>query len=130
MKPFIYISSLAVVAVSFMLTACKKEETPTATITFNEPFVNDTILAGDSVHIEGTISGSGELHGYTLSITNKTSGSTIYTGSTSNHSNAYVFHEHWLNNVTFPSNIEVKVEIELNHEGDKVSKSIQVLALN
>ena len=117
--------SIAIMSVS----SCKKEETPTATITFNEPLANDTILIGDSLHVEGTITGTGELHGYTLSITNKTSGAVLYTGSASNHSDSYAFHEHWLNNVSSTSNIEVKVEVELDHDGNKSSKTLNCLAL-
>jgi hypothetical protein len=128
MKKFIF-SVLTLSATVLLITACKKEETPTATITFNEPVANDTILNGDSLHVEGTITGTGELHGYTLSITNKTSGAVLYTGTASNHSDSYAFHEHWLNNVTSTSNIEVKVEVELDHDGNKTSKTIQAVAL-
>lgn len=128
MKKLIY--SIVVLSVSaLVVTACKKEETPTATITFNEPAVNDTVMNGDSLHVEGTIAGSGELHGYTLSITNKTTGAVLYTGTASNHSDAYSFHEHWINNVTSTSNIEVKVEVELDHDGNTTQKSTQAVAL-
>ena len=128
MKKFIF-SVLTLSATVLLITACKKDETPTATITFNEPVANDTILNGDSLHVEGTITGTGELHGYTLSITNKTSGAVLYTGTASNHSDSYAFHEHWLNNVTSTSNIEVKVEVELDHDGNKTSKTIQAVAM-
>ncbi len=122
-------SVLMISATVMLFSACKKEETPTATITFNEPVANDSILNGDNLHIEGTITGTGELHGYTLSITNKTSGAVLYTGTATNHSDSYAIHEHWLNNVTSTSNIEVKVEVELDHDGNKTSKTIQAVAL-
>jgi hypothetical protein len=128
MKKLIF-SVLTLSATVLLITACKKEETPTATITFNEPVANDTILYGDNLHIEGTITGTGELHGYTLNVTNKTSGEILYTGTASNHSDSYAFHEHWPNNVTSTSNIEVKVEVELDHDGNKTSKTIQAVAL-
>ena len=129
MKNMIFIT-MALSMVILSVSSCKKEETPTATITFNEPLANDSIANGDSLHVEGTITGTGELHGYTLSITNKTSGAILYTGSASNHSDSYAFHEHWLNNVSSTSNIEVKVEVELNHDGNKTVKAVQVVALN
>jgi hypothetical protein len=128
MKKFIF-SVLTLSATVLLITACKKDETPTATITFNEPVANDTILNGDSLHVEGTITGTGELHGYTLSITNKTSGAVLYTGTASSHSDSYTFHEHWPNKVTSTSNIEVKVEVELDHDGNKTSKTIQAVAM-
>jgi hypothetical protein len=129
MKKIIF-SAIALSLVIISISSCKKEETPTATITFNEPLTNDSITNGDSLHAEGTITGTGELHGYTLIITNKTSGAVLYTSSASNHSDSYAFHEHWLNNVSSTSNIDVKVEVELDHDGNKTAKAVQVVALN
>jgi len=128
MKQIIY-STLAVAAISILFTACKKEETPTATITFNEPLANDTVLQGDSLHVEGTIKGTGELHGYTLSITNKSTGAVVYTGTVSNHSDSYSFHEHWANNVTATAALEIKVDVELDHDGNKSSKTLNCVAV-
>jgi len=128
MKQIIY-STLAVAAISILFTACKKEETPIATITFNEPLANDTVLQGDSLHVEGTITGTGELHGYTLSITNKSTGAVVYTGTASNHSDSYAFHEHWINNVTATAALEIKVDVELDHDGNKSSKTLNCVAV-
>ena len=112
-----------------LFTACKKENKSTATINFSEPMANDSLQLGESLHVEGSISGTGELHGYTLSITNKTSGTLIYTGTVSDHKDAYAFHEHWVNNVTDTSTIEVLVEVALDHDGNKTSKNITCIAL-
>ena len=129
MKTLIF-SIFTLSATVLFLAACNKEETPTATITFNEPDANASIPNGSTLHVEGTIKGTGELHGYTLSITNKTTGALLHTGSASNHSDTYAFHEHWTNNVTSKSNIEVKVEVELDHDGNKTSETVAVVALN
>jgi hypothetical protein len=128
MKTIIF-NLFTVSAIVLLMTACKKEETPTATITINEPMANESIANGSSLHVEGSIKGTGELHGYTLVITNKTSGAVIYTGTVNNHSDSYSFHEHWTNNVTSKSNIEVKVEVELDHDGNKTSKIVTCVAL-
>jgi hypothetical protein len=47
------------------ITSCKKENSATtADINFTEITEGDTIAFGDTIHIEGTIVGDGELHGY------------------------------------------------------------------
>ena len=110
------------------LNSCKKEVTPTATLTITEPVAADTVPHGDSVHMEGTIVGSGELHGYTLQLTNLTSGQVVYSGSTDNHQNSYAFHEHWPNNVGATSNMRLTLTVNLDHDGNTTSKSVDFVA--
>lgn len=121
------IFALTVIGI-IILNSCKKEDTPTATLTIMEPVVADTVLQGDSVHMEGTILGTGELHGYTLELTNLTSGQLVYSGSTDNHQNAYAFHEHWPNNVATTSNMRLTLTVMLDHEGHSTSKTVDFVA--
>jgi hypothetical protein len=100
-----------------LIYSCDKPaEATTATINFIEPAV------GDTIHL-------GELHGYTLKIENTITSEIVKTGSTSNHAKSYVFHEHWVNNVSEPSLMKVTLEVELNHDGKKTSKELNVVCL-
>jgi hypothetical protein len=49
--------------------------------------------------------------------------------SASDHAETYSFHEHWINNVTDTTNVKILVEVEINHNGGKTSKEINVVCL-
>jgi hypothetical protein len=120
----------SLILISLFAFSCEKHtEASTATINFIEPAVGDTIHLGEELHVEGTVSGDGELHGYTLKIENTITSEIVKTGSTSNHAKSYVFHEHWVNNVSEPSLMKVTLEVELNHDGKKTSKELNVVCL-
>lgn len=127
MKKLFLITSLIGVIVT--LNSCHKNEASKADITILEPMTNDTIALNDSLHVEGTILGDGELHGYTLSYTNSTTGASLFSVASETHATSYAFHEHWLNNLTDTTIVNVKVEVELDHEGHKTSKDINIVCL-
>ena len=127
MKKLILITSLFAVIVT--LNSCHKNEASKADITIYEPTANDTVAFNDSVHFEGSILGDGELHGYTLSYTNSTTGASLFSVTAETHATSYAFHEHWLNNLTDTTVVNVKVEVEINHDGDIVSKEVNFVCL-
>jgi len=127
MKKLLY----SIILISIIAFSCNKHgEATTATINFIEPTVGDTIDFGEDLHVEGTISGDGELHGYTLKIENTITSEIVKTASTTNHAKSYVFHEHWINNVSEPTLMKVIVEVDINHDGKKASKEINVVCLS
>ena len=134
MKRYILIFALMLGA-SITFISCDKdkpgeEETPvSATITMSEPGVNDTIAQGGELHIEGLITGTGELHGYTVSITNTVSQAVLYTVTYDTHVSAYNFHEHWVNNVTDTTTVKVKVDVTKDHDGNHEIKEVDVVCL-
>jgi hypothetical protein len=122
---FVFIS-LSILLI--LLMSCHKHNEATkADITLIEPMEGDTLLFGEELHAEGTIIGDGELHGYSLNIINQTSGLTLLSRSSSDHAETYSFHEHWVNSVTDTSNVKIILEVELNHDGVKTSKEINVV---
>jgi hypothetical protein len=127
MKKLILITSLFGVIVT--LNSCHKNEASKADITIYEHTANDTVAFNDSVHFEGAILGDGELHGYTLSYTNSTTGASLFSVTAETHATSYAFHEHWLNNLTDTTVVNVKVEVEINHDGDLVSKEVNFVCL-
>jgi hypothetical protein len=111
------------------LTACHKDENVTATINLMEPMENDTIPFGTELHMHGTIVGTGELHGYSLTLKNLTNDTIVYSSTNSTHQESYAFDEHWVNNVTDTSLIQVSVVVEVDHDGNKESKTVNLVCL-
>jgi hypothetical protein len=111
------------------LTACHKDENVTATINLMEPIENDTIPFGTELHMHGTIVGTGELHGYSLTLKNLTNDSIVYSADNTTHQETYAFDEHWVNNVTDTSLIQVSVVVEVDHDGNKENKTVNLVCL-
>lgn len=113
------------------ISACKRDVAPAsdATITFIEPAVGDTIALGEELHAEGMVEGNGEMHGYQLIFTNQTNQTTVLNLSSDTHAETYSFHEHWVNNVSDTSIIDVKIIVELDHDGNTKEKAVQIVCL-
>ncbi len=124
-------NKLAYIAlVGLLVVSCHKhEEDVTATINLMEPMENDTIAQGEELHMHGTITGSDELHGYRLTLLNSDNETLLFDANTSTHETSYAFDEHWVNVVTDTTNLEVQVEVELDHDGNTTTKKVHLVAL-
>jgi hypothetical protein len=111
------------------LTACHKDENVTATINLMEPMENDTLAFGTELHMHGTIVGTGELHGYSLSLKNVSTNAILFSASNTAHQETYAFDEHWVNNVTDTTLVQVYVDIDLDHDGNKQNKLVNIVCL-
>jgi hypothetical protein len=111
------------------LTACHKDENVTATINLMEPMGNDTIPYGTELHMHGTIVGTGELHGYSLLLKNLSTNANLFSASNSMHKETYAFDEHWVNNVTDTTVVQVSVDVTLDHNGNKGNKKVNLICL-
>ncbi len=112
------------------ITSCNKNNSATtAEINFTEITEGDTIAFGDTIHIEGTIVGNGELHGYQLQLVDILPAEMLLSLNTETHKESYAFDEHWVNNVTLISNMKAVIVVELNHDGDLVSKEVNFVCL-
>jgi len=111
------------------VSACKKDVATKADITIEEPAIGDTVQFGDSVHMEWYANGDGELHGYSVTLTDTVAGTTYASFSSENHATSYVFHEHWANAVTDTLTLRLKVEVKIDDNGNRASKSSNVVCL-
>jgi hypothetical protein len=111
------------------LTACHKHEDVTATINLMEPMENDTLAFGTELHMHGTIVGTGELHGYSLSLKNVSTNAILFSASNTAHQETYAFDEHWVNNVTDTTVVQVSVDVTLDHNGNKGNKKVNLICL-
>jgi hypothetical protein len=128
MKKITLIFSLLIALTA--ITSCKKKNSATtADINFTEITEGDTIAFGDTVHLEGKVVGDGELHGYKLQLIDIISAEMLLSKNSETHALSYVFDEHWVNNVTTISNLKAVVVVEINHDGDLVSKQVNFVCL-
>jgi len=117
--------------IALTIFSCKKEEEAevTATITISAPAANDTIPFGQAVHLTGTVTGSAEMHGYTVTFTNLTSGNPVFSKVYDLHSASYSIDETWTNNVSDTSTVQLKIVVEKDHDGNLETKTINVVCL-
>jgi hypothetical protein len=128
MKSFAKVSLFVLLAFSVIIAVSSCKDDPvvaTATINITSLAAGATIEQGDTVHIAGTITTDGELHGYEIYLRNKTAGTDVFTVDEHVHGTTLTFDEHWVNNVTAHSEMELEVVAVLSHEGDvTVSKKV------
>jgi len=130
MKASIYIITFTL-GILFVGTSCEKHHDPiTATLTLLEPQAGDTVMAGEALHMHGTVVGTGELHGYSLTLTNLTTNQVVFSGSNSSHQTSYAFDEHWVNLEGATSNMRLNLVVNLDHDGTTTSKSVEFVASN
>lgn len=124
--PFFSLIALMGFVCLLAVSSCKDEAVvTTADITIDSPLAGATIENGEEVHISGTIKTEGELHGYEIHVYNKTAGTEVFTLDEHVHGQTLTFDEHWVNNVTDHSDMEVEIIAILSHEGDDtVSKKV------
>jgi len=140
MKKIIYRTSIIAFA-AITVVACKKHKnddhsddhdhgtTPTATISITSLNEGDTIQPGTTLHINGTIASSAEMHGYQVIIHNHTTMMDVFTKDAHEHATSYSVHEHWTNNVADTSLMHLKVTGVIDHSGNKVIKTINFVCL-
>jgi hypothetical protein len=115
-----------------LIVSCKKkvEETPvTASISISSISENDTVLPSEALHLTGTIAGSAEMHGYTVTFTNLTTGNPVFSKVYDLHSANYSVDETWTNNVSDTSTVQLKIVVEKDHDGNLETKTINVVCL-
>jgi hypothetical protein len=132
MKSYSIIISAILLTVSTV--ACKKstheEEIVTATITINKPVVNDTIAYGDTLKLSAIVNGSAEMHGYSVTFTNATTGFPVYAKAYDEHASSYTLSEAWKNNVTAVSTINIVIDVVKDHDNNHEIKTMNVVCLN
>ncbi|WP_341901049.1 hypothetical protein [Fluviicola taffensis] len=129
MKPFFII---AILVSSISLTACKKdkstddstetEDHPTAVITITSPQENDTIQGNFAV--TGTIVGTGELHGYQVTLTKASNDSIIYQNDIDDHVADFTINQAVTNSFTNYTPLKLEVVAALDHEGHTTTKTV------
>lgn len=128
MKQIVIIS---IALTGLLISACKKEKTGATSvqINFTEPSVGDTIPSWNQIHMEGTITGDGEMKGYIVSAMNVSTNAVLFTKKYDVKAKAYNFHEHWINGLYDTTVVTVKVEVIKNDAGELETATRNVVCL-
>ncbi|WP_343633693.1 hypothetical protein [Fluviicola sp.] len=130
MKSFFILTILAGSLTVF--TACKKdkstddstehEDHPTAVITVTSPNENDTIQGNFSV--TGNIVGTGNLHGYQVTVTNAINDSIVYQHDIDDHVANFTINQAVTHTYTVYTPLKLEVVAALDHEGHTATKTV------
>lgn len=116
---------------ALFLSSCTKEKNGATSvdIVFTEPTASDTVLSYNQVHAEGTIVGDGTMEGYTVSLIDAGSGTVLYSNTYDVQAKSYNFHEHWTNNLSDTTQVNVRVVANMDKNGNTSTRELQVLCL-
>ena len=121
---------LIILSLITVLLSCKKhDENVSATISIASPTVNDTIPFGTLVKLTGSVAGTGEMHGYSISYSTVPSGTQVYYQEYDIHSDHYTINDEWTNNVTDTSQVQILVDVIKDHDGNHEKKELTVVCL-
>ncbi len=121
--------NLAAIAVLLIMGACqKKDETPAqpskVVTSITSPYQGQVVHKGDTVNIMAYISYVSMLHGYTLQIINKNNSQVVYSDEEHTHSDTFNISKQWIDTLTEPVPLELRITTELTHDGDTSLKQI------
>ena len=120
-------------AISASFSACNNDDddvVPAAEITITTPADGGIVNAGESVAITGTIAGNTEIHGYTLTVRQKSDSKVLFTKEIHDHSKDITINETWaVDTVAKYKELEMEILATLDHDGNTQSKKITLYAL-
>ncbi len=137
MNKFI-LNTVSISLISLSIVSCKKDkeheeehhdEPVTAVIDINSFNDGDTIASGATFHMSGTITGTSEMHGYTIVLHNHATMQDVFNVQNHDHSSVYTIHEHWVNNVADTSTVMFTLTTALDHNGGTMSTVKHVVCL-
>jgi|GEM_PF-665582 len=120
--------ALFIGALATAFSSCKKEEdddhqhddntTPkTVTITVNEPLENAQFNLGQELSFDISVSANFEMHGWEIKLINLSDNNAlVFEADLHDHGTSYTIHEHWTNNVTMMSDMELQIKVAKGHE--------------
>ena len=144
MKKVSLLVAVGIIALSTSLTSCKKGCTdpaaanydkdvkkddkscvyPETTLTVSNPTEAQMFNLGDTVKINGTAEHYEELHGWSLYVLNKATGDTVLTDSEQTHGTSLTIQSSWVNNVTVHSDMQLVVNVTVDHNGTTKSQVV------
>lgn len=126
-----YFSFLIIVCL--VLFSCNKEEPKQedkkATITIEKPFVEQVYNLGDTVFISGTASFDADLHGYNVMLLNTKTNMNVLSQGYHVHGKVLNFNEKWVNTVTDTTELNVIIQVAVDHDGTLQSVERKIVCL-
>lgn len=107
-----------------LLSACHQHDEADVQIQITSPLADAMYHLGDTVKIQGTITGNVEMHGYEVKIKNLSQGNVAFITDYHDHGATFTINEFWVNNVITHSDMRLVVKVEVDHNGTMVSDSL------
>jgi uncharacterized protein YpuA (DUF1002 family) len=120
MKSFKNIAIVCLVSlVAISSVSCKKKKENEISIELTSKVDGEKFSKDQKIEVKGTITASSEdIHEYTITIKNETSGAIEFTKTEHSHSKSISFSESWINDVSDHSDMMLTIEAE-DHDGKK-----------
>ncbi len=96
-----------------------------AELTIASPTDNTKYNHGDTININVVAVGELTLHGWKITIRNTDDNSVLYTKDTHEHAKTLNISEKWVNDVHHHSDLELEVEVGLDHDGNNATKKVR-----
>lgn len=109
-------------------SACKKREdaSPTIDISILSPSEQDVFNTGDTLHVHASIKSPVELHGYTWELHNEADNSILASAAEHTHGQTFEINDTWVTNVTENVQAALVFTVEIDHNGNTSSKTVQI----
>ena len=124
---FKLLSGLCLVFI-LLLTFCSRQNDemnlPQATIQITAPVEHSVVRFGETLSIKGTATSNAEMHGYEIGI-RKSGGSNQFFQNYHGHGNTIVIEESLKNTINETVDMELVINVILDHELHKQSKIVQ-----
>jgi len=113
-------------AAAIFISSCKKEDDhhhddPTVeknvTITVNNALEGLQFNLNQEIHFDITVTGNFEMHGWEIKLVNlSNNNAVVFEANAHDHGTSYSIDEHWTNNVTMMSDMELQIKVAKGHE--------------
>jgi hypothetical protein len=121
---------ILIALIAIAITACQKNnntapDASKVSITISSPQEGAVYHSGDTVHIIAAVTYPSELHGYELTITDSV-GNVVYDLDDHVHDNHFEIDSSWVITGTQPGPLKLKLEAEIDHNGNSAEKTVNV----
>lgn len=129
MKKITFLSLFLAATLSF-ISSCKKDdghdEEPTADIAITAPTAGQEYMAGDTVFINATVTGTAAMHGWELHLRKVSDQTEVFSADAHDHAATYTITETWVNNVSDHTELQLEIVATLDHDGHTASKTVNI----
>ncbi len=106
-----------------VLQSCSKPAVDAVSIVIGTPTEGQTVDANKTIAIKASINAQNQIHGYTMTLRNKTTNQTLLTKETGmRHAKNFEINETWTNNVGQTTDVELELVVYLNHSFSETKK--------
>ena len=101
---------------------------PVAAISFSDPLPGSVFHFGDSVNVQAIAIAKNTVHGYDFSINKRNDTTKLYFKHVHDHNDTLFINQKWANSFSSSTDLEAKILLYLDHEGNTFSKTISFKA--